>query len=120
MQRLRLFEGNVFETRTQPRPPAVRPFDVPIVERPGSLPPARRPYPVAPHHQPELDGQVQALLDAGLIRRSRSEYSAPVLFTPKKDGKLRMVVDYRMLNAQTVRDLATVRQEQWESLCLAA
>ena len=43
-------------------------------------------------------------LDAGLIRRSRSEYSAPVLFTPKKDGKLRMVVDYRMLNAQTVRD----------------
>jgi hypothetical protein len=99
-----LFEGNVFETRTQPRPPPVRPFDVPIVERPGSVPPARRPYPVAPHHQPELDRQVQALLDAGLIRRSRSEYSAPVLFTPKKDGKLRMVVDYRMLNAQTVRD----------------
>jgi hypothetical protein len=104
VQRLRLFEGNVFETRTQPRPPPVRPFDVPIVERPGSLPLARRPYPVAPHHQPELDRQVQALLDAGLIRRSRSEYSAPVLFTPKKDGKLRMVVDYRMLNAQTVRD----------------
>ena len=62
------------------------------------------PYPVAPHHQPELDCQVQALLDAGLIRRSRSEYSAPVLFTPNKDSKLIMVVDYRMLNAQTVRD----------------
>jgi hypothetical protein len=105
VQRLREFEGDVFETRTQPRPPPVRPgFDVPIVERVGSEPPARRPYPVAPHHQPELDRQVKALFDAGIIRRSNSSYSAPVLFTPKKDGKLRMVVDYRMLNAQTVRD----------------
>ena len=69
-----------------------------------SEPPARRPYPVAPHHQPELDRQVKALFDAGIIRRSSSNYSAPVLFTPKKDGKLRMVVDYRMLNTQTVRD----------------
>jgi len=105
VQRLQRFEGDVFETRTQPRPPPVRPgFDVPITERLGSEPPARRPYPVAPHHQPELDRQVKTLLDAGIIRRSSSPYSAPVLFTPKKDGKLRMVVDYRMLNAQTVRD----------------
>ena len=105
VRRLREFEGDVFETRTQPRPPPIRPgFDVPIVEREGSEPPARRPYPVAPHHQPELDRQVKALFDAGIIRRSNSDYSAPVLFTPKKDGKLRMVVDYRMLNTQTVRD----------------
>jgi hypothetical protein len=105
VQRLREFEGDVFETRTQPRPPPVRPgFDVPIIEKAGSEPPARRPYPVAPHHQPELDRQVKALFDAGIIRRSSSNYSAPVLFTPKKKGKLRMVVDYRMLNAQTVRD----------------
>jgi hypothetical protein len=105
VQRLQRFEGDVFETRTQPRPPPVRPgFDVPITEKLGSEPPARRPYPVAPHHQPELDRQVKTLLDAGIIRRSSSPYSAPVLFTPKKDGKLRMVVDYRMLNAQTVRD----------------
>jgi hypothetical protein len=59
---------------------------------------------VAPHHQPELDRQVKSLFDAGISRRSSSNYSAPVLFTPKKDGKLRMVVDYRMLNAQTARD----------------
>jgi hypothetical protein len=105
VQRLREFEGDVFETRTQPRPPPVRPgFDVPIIEKAGSEPPACRPYPVAPHHQPELDCQVKALFDAGIIRCSSSNYSAPVLFTPKKDSKLRMVVDYRMLNAQTVRD----------------
>ena len=33
VQRLRAFEGDVFETRTQPRPPPVREFDLPIVER---------------------------------------------------------------------------------------
>jgi hypothetical protein len=89
VSRLRVFEGDVFETRTQPRPPPIRPgFDVPIVEREGSEPPARRPYPVAPHHQPELDRQVKALFDAGIIRCSSSNYSAPVLFTPKKDASL--------------------------------
>ena len=77
---------------------------MPIVEKEGSEPPARRPYPVAPHHQPELDRQVKALFDSGIIRCSSSNYSALVLFTPKKDGKLQMVVDYRMLNTQTVRD----------------
>ena len=86
VQRLRVFEGDVFETLTQPRPPPVREFDVPIVEKPGLSPPARRPYPVAPHHQPELDRQIKALLAAGIIRRTFSPYSAPVLFTPKKDG----------------------------------
>jgi len=53
---------------------------------------------------PELDRQIQLLLDAGMIRESLSEYAAPVLFAPKKDGKLRLCIDYRMLNAQTVRD----------------
>jgi hypothetical protein len=104
LQCLRLCEDDVFETSTQPRPPPSRSFDVPIVEKPDSEPPAHRSYPVVPHHQPELDRQVKALMDAGIIRSSRSQYSSPVLFSPKKDGKLRMVVDYRMLNAQTVRD----------------
>ena len=62
VQRLRMFEEDVFETRTQPRPPPIREFDVSIAEKAGSSPPARRPYPVAPHHQPELDRQIKTLL----------------------------------------------------------
>ena len=104
LQRLRVFEPDVFETRTMPRAPPYRAIDLDITLRPGATPQRRRAYPVAPHHLPELDRQIQLLLDAGMIRESLSEYAAPVLFAPKKDGKLRLCIDYRMLNAQTVRD----------------
>ena len=104
LQRLRVFEPDVFETRTMPRIAPRRQLDLDITEVPGARPVARRPYPVAPHLLPELDRQISALLSAGIIRHSVSPYAAPVLFAPKKDGKLRLCTDYRMLNRQTVRD----------------
>ena len=102
--RLRSFEADVFETRSMPRAPPHRPIDLDITLRQDAEPIARRAYPVAAHHLPELDRQIQLLLNAGMIRPSFSDYAAPILFTPKKDGKLRLVCDYRALNAQTVRD----------------
>ena len=104
LARLRVFESDVFETRTMPRLPPLRELDLDITERPGSRPVARRAYPVAPQHRAELDRQINVLLEAGIIRRSVSPYAAPVLFAPKKDGKLRLCMDYRDLNRQTVRD----------------
>ena len=53
---------------------------------------------------PELQRQIEVLLQAGIIRPSLSQYGAPVLFAPKKDGRLRLCVDYRALNLQTIRD----------------
>ncbi|CAI7883141.1 unnamed protein product [Closterium sp. NIES-54] len=44
--------------------------------------------------------QIEYLLDRQLIRPSTSPYGAPVLFTPKPDGSLRMCIDYRALNKQ--------------------
>ena len=38
------------------------------------------------------------------MEESNSEWAAPVLFAPKKDGKLRFCIDYRKLNAMTVKD----------------
>ena len=38
------------------------------------------------------------------IKPSSSPYGAPILFARKKDGKLRMCIDYRALNSQTVPD----------------
>ena len=92
---LRGYKDTVFETRTIPRMP---PLDMDITETPGARPVSGRPYPVSPQHLPELERQIKTLLKAGIIRRSVSLYASPVLFAPKKDGKLRLCIDYRRLN----------------------
>ncbi|XP_073057332.1 uncharacterized protein [Primulina eburnea] len=46
----------------------------------------------------ELKTQLQELLDKGFIRPSSSPWGAPVLFVKKKDGSLRLCIDYRELN----------------------
>jgi len=100
----RWFESTVFETRAMPRMPPPRQLDIDITETPVAWPLAMCHYPVAPQHIPELERQIKALLDAGIIRESVSLYASPVLFATKKDGELRLCVDYRRLNRQTLRD----------------
>ena len=53
---------------------------------------------MAPREQRELEVQVSDLLKKGFIRRSVSEWGAPVVFATKADGSLRLCVDYRELN----------------------
>ena len=101
---LETYEPTVFDTRTMPRLAPHRQWDLDITEEEGARPVAAHPYPVAPQHLPELNRQIAALEKAGIIRRSRSLYGAPVLFAPKKDEKLRLCIDYYKLNRQTLRD----------------
>lgn len=51
-----------------------------------------------------MDEMLEAGLSSGTIRRTTSPWAAPVLFTGKKDGKLRPCFDYRKLNAVTVKN----------------
>ncbi len=47
---------------------------------------------------------VQDLLQSGVIRESNSPFASPVVLVRKKDGGLRICVDFRTLNARTIRD----------------
>ncbi|QRW27802.1 Transposon Tf2-7 polyprotein [Rhizoctonia solani] len=58
-------------------------------------------YPLRPSDDEELKRILKEQLDQGLIRPSKSHYSSPVIFVPKKNGKRRMCIDYRALNANT-------------------
>jgi hypothetical protein len=57
-----------------------------------------------PKELAELKNQLQELLDKGYIRPSSSPWGSPALFVKKKDGSLRMCVDYRPLNAVTIKN----------------
>ncbi|XP_070035048.1 uncharacterized protein [Nicotiana tomentosiformis] len=59
---------------------------------------------MAPAELRELKEQLKNLLDKGFIRPSSSPWGAPVLFVRKKDGSLRMCIDYRQLNKVTIKN----------------
>ena len=62
------------------------------------------PYRMAPIELRELKAQLEDLLSKGFIRPSISPWGAPVLFVKKKDGSLRLCIDYRQLNRVTIRN----------------
>jgi hypothetical protein len=70
----------------------------------GTTPISRRPYRMPPNELVELKKQLEELLNKGFIRPSKSEWGCPALFVKKKEGTLRMCMDYRPLNVVTINN----------------
>ncbi|KAL4592193.1 hypothetical protein LXL04_005180 [Taraxacum kok-saghyz] len=92
-----------------------------VFEKPVGLPPTRvcdhrirllkdtEPIAVRPYRYPhllkdEIEKQCTDMLQTGVIRPSQSPYSSPVLLVKKHDDTWRFYVDYRELNAKTIKD----------------
>jgi len=86
--------------------PPQREVDHRINLLPGSTPPSRPAYRTSPADSAELKKQLDSLIEHGFVIPSTSPYGAPVLFVKKKDGSIRMCVDFRALNKITERNMS--------------
>lgn len=84
--------------------PPIREIDFTIELLPETSPISIAPYRMAPVELGELKTQLQELLDKGFVRPSVSPWGAPVLFVNKKDGSMRMCIDYQRLNQVTIKN----------------
>jgi hypothetical protein len=83
--------------------PPDRDVEFVIELQPGTAPISKRSYRMPPKELAELKKQLQELLDKGYIRPSSSPWGCPALFVKKKEGRQRLCVDYRPLNAVTIK-----------------
>ena len=71
---------------------------------PGTGPIAKRPYHMSVDELAELKKQLDELISKGYIRPSASPWGSPILFVKNKDGSMRRCIDYRNLNAVTIKN----------------
>ena len=69
-----------------------------------SRPIKQRYYRVSPVMQAHIDKELDEMLKQGIVEPSKSAWSSPIVMVKKKDGSMRMCIDYRKLNAVSKRD----------------
>src|SRR5579871_4288518 len=75
-----------------------------IITDPDIYPIKTRPYPLAPKESEFLQKELDHFENLGIIEKCKSPWAAPILLVKKKNGELRLVVDYRKLNKITRMD----------------
>ena len=96
--------SGIFFPDEVPRLPPKRDIDFTIDLVPGATPVSKTPYGMSTLELIELKMQLQELLEKKYIRPSVSPWGAPVLFVKKKDGTLRLCIDYKQLNKVTMNN----------------
>lgn len=74
---------------------------------------------IAPADIDNVQCHIQKLLAAGIIKESRSPYAFPIVIVRKKNGDVRMCIDYRTLNSRTVPDQYTTPRIDEAMDCLS-
>lgn len=97
---LQQFQSVFAEPKGLP-PQRVCDHSIPLL--PGSKPVNLRPYRFNPALKDEIESQISKMLESGVIQPSHSAFASPALLVRKKDGSWRLVIDYRQLNAITVK-----------------
>ncbi|KEP45353.1 putative Transposon Tf2-1 polyprotein [Rhizoctonia solani 123E] len=99
-----LWKGVFLEKDTAHLPPH-RPYDIKIKLLPGAKIKHGPIYSTGPKEDEELCKTLACQLEAGLIAPSTSPMASPIIFVKKKNGKLRLCVDYRYLNSITKKNV---------------
>lgn len=84
-----------------------------------TLPFRERSRRITPADIEDVRRHLKYLLETGLIKESRSPYASPIVIVRKKNGKIRMCIDYRTLNSKTVPDQYTTPRIDDALDCLA-
>ena len=95
---------DVFPDELPPGLPPRREVDHKIELTPGAQPTSRPTFRMSAWELSELKKQLDELTKSGFIQPSKSPFGAPILFVKKKDGTMRMCIDYRALNEITVKN----------------
>ena len=94
----------VFEKKNLERMPTRKTWDHTIDLKEGFVPKKSKIYPLSRVEREKVQEFVKDQLRKGYIRPSKSPQTSPVFFVPKKDGKKRMVQDYRYLNSWMIKN----------------
>lgn len=95
---------DVFPAELPAGPRLDRPVQHPVDLEPGAAPFYKRIYRMSEAELAELRKQLDELLSKGFIQPSASPWGSPILFVKKKDGSMRLCVDYRALNKLTIKN----------------
>lgn len=75
-----------------------------VIDTGDCQPIKQRYYPISPHLLPEVNKELDRMLELNVIEPSNSAWNSPVLLVPKKNGKYRLCLDSRKLNSVSKRD----------------
>ncbi|SLM33511.1 retrotransposon nucleocapsid protein, partial [Lasallia pustulata] len=96
--------ADIFQAAEKQSLPERGPHDHAIDLEPGQQPPFGKLYSMSPAELDVLKVYLNDAIKAGIIRKLISPAASPVMFVPKSDGSLRLVIDYRRLNDITIKN----------------